>query len=693
MSNKIFNIDFNLGNVLDGDGGILMTTPTISYQAAPNWELHFVENVESAGSLVPIDVSQAVSWNAAVDVDFTDETQPMIRTLPSAIITSGAASGIIVVPLDANTETFYQKINGRNTIPAYFEIRGRDSNDRVIYDYRFRINALGAIDPQGGEPLPVVSGGVTMADVYALLRSDVDYEFSDDGTTWHTPQRSTDTYYRTRYPEGEWGEAIEMIKGADGTDGEDGTDGTNGVGFKVVGEYNAGTTYHPYTTSGYYEVVTHNGSSYAYINATASSGHEPSGTDSYWELIAAKGDTGSVENITVSDITDFDSTMSGILSGYALKGESYTIAQSNTLLAAKANASDVYTTEEADNKFVDIDELSEATGNLVTVSQWTNQNATFQGEIDYLSGVISGGGGGDLSNYTPLSTTQSISAYLQNEIDNIPTPASLDDYTPLSTFNTTTGALRNDVNAVSGGLNTTNGTVGTLTTNLSTVSGNLNTVSGNLNTLRTEFNVVSGVVADISGGVATDALSGVALNGEAQPIASNVAYVQALAMTMTTMPNANDTLQKFMLYLGDTEIPSGYTKMHLYERKADSSAVPPSMHDIYLTIGSPYNVSSVKLSTNGSNYWCTGSDYQGFISISIGGGSWCEEQAWIIEVQGQTKIVSDNGSAVGGLPWEATGWHIDSSSTDPGVYMTHSAPVGPTTYHWEDIGHFVPENE
>ena len=422
MSDKILFINFDTGNLIDNEGALIVQAPSISYKAYPSWEIHFVR-VFDDGTLSGVDMTAGVSYNAAVDLDFNINTQPIIRTLDTGIDHTQAASGIFTVGLDAGTEGFLSAVNGRNTVQGWFEFRGYNSEDRCLYDYRIKCNCLGAIDPNSGEPLPVVSGGVTLADVYALLRSAPEYQYSDNGTNWHPTQQSGDIYYQTRYDGGDWSSTIEMIKGADGTDGEDGTDGTNGVGFKVVGEYNAGTTYHPYTTSGYYEVVTHNGSSYAYINSTASSGHEPSGTDSYWELIAAKGDTGSVDNITVSDITDFDSTMSGILSGYAKKGESYTIAQSNTLLAEKANASDVYTTEEADNKFVDIDELSEATGNLVTVSQWTNQNATFQGEINYLSGQISGGGGGgsgDLSNYYTKSEVNSISAYLQNEIDSIP---------------------------------------------------------------------------------------------------------------------------------------------------------------------------------------------------------------------------------------------------------------------------------
>ena len=490
MSNKIFNIDFNLGNVLDSDGGILMTTPTISYQAAPNWELHFVENVDTAGLITPIDVSQAVSWNAAVDVDFTDETQPMIRTLPSAIITSGAASGIIVVPLDANTDTFYQKINGRNTIPAYFEIRGRDSNDRVIYDYRFRINALGAIDPQGGEPLPVASGGVTMADVYALLRSATEYRFSDDGENWHPTQQAGDNYYQSRYPDGDWSDTIEIVAGApghnvqfkysaDGTtfhenplssdyymsmsndggstwtsgilfhgaDGEDGTDGTNGVGFKLLGSYDGSTTYHPITTSGYYECVLSNGSTFAYINDEASSGHmPPTGalSDSYWQMIARKGEDGSgggTGTVYAEDVIGLDAFISGQVSasyydkdeideklvGYMPADSTYSKSAIDTKLSSKADLSAVYTKTTADNLLsakadksttytkteVDNALSSKANANNVYTKSETNtaiNNAT--------SSLVDES---DLLDYTPITTYNAGIEAVNARIDNIGT--------------------------------------------------------------------------------------------------------------------------------------------------------------------------------------------------------------------------------------------------------------------------------
>ena len=89
-----------------------------------------------------VDLSEAVAYSAAIDNDFLSGTQPMCRTLDTGIDHSGAASGIIIVSLDASTETFFAKVDGKNSIPAFFEIRGLDSDDKVIYDYRFRVNAL-----------------------------------------------------------------------------------------------------------------------------------------------------------------------------------------------------------------------------------------------------------------------------------------------------------------------------------------------------------------------------------------------------------------------------------------------------------------------------------------------------------------------------------------------------------------------
>ena len=210
MKNQIIYIDFDKGTLADAQGGRIMNTPSLQMGAEPTWELHFMGFEQ--GTLP--DMSDATSFRAAIDTDFLSATTPMVRSLN--IDSTEAASGIIKVPLNTNTETFISKVDGRDALPAYFELYGLDSDDKVIYDFRFGINCRGTVDYQGGPALPVVSGGVTLTDVYALLRAALDYRFSADEINWHSTQQAGDKYYQIAYPSGQWGESIELPSGMTG---------------------------------------------------------------------------------------------------------------------------------------------------------------------------------------------------------------------------------------------------------------------------------------------------------------------------------------------------------------------------------------------------------------------------------------------------------------------------------------------
>ncbi len=396
MANRTIFINFNNGDVIDGEGAFLMSSPSIGYQSYPKWELKFVK-VNEDGSLEGVDMSPAVSWHAAVDTDFDSSTSPMVRTLDNEIDSSGASSGVIVVGLDAGTQGFYDKVNGRESVNAFFEIRGNDPTDRVIYDYRFRVNALGAVDPQGGDPLPVVSGGVTVNDVYALLRAAPERRWSEDGVNWHPTQAANDRWYQTRYDsEGEWSEAIELANGRDGynvafrysSDGLDwhsgplSTDyymsmsndgeaswtggvlfrGSDGVGWALCGEWSAGTVYTPKGESSEYAVVEHNGSSYAFIGDEPTSGAAP-GSGALWQLIASKGDSGDAGSVPADKVIGLDATISSVVSeGWYDKkymdtrlsglyaGNFYTKGQTDALLAQRMPADQAYTRTQVDSK-------------------------------------------------------------------------------------------------------------------------------------------------------------------------------------------------------------------------------------------------------------------------------------------------------------------------------------------------------
>ena len=142
----------------------------------------------------------------------------MVRTLDDGIDKSDIANGVLYVSLDANTDTFLAKVDKKSSLNGYFEVRGTSTEGRVIYDYRFDISCLGAVDPFGADPLPIASGGVSQDWVLAKLRAERELQFSVDGLTdWHETRVAEDSYYRERYPEGEWTEAILLVNGNDGS--------------------------------------------------------------------------------------------------------------------------------------------------------------------------------------------------------------------------------------------------------------------------------------------------------------------------------------------------------------------------------------------------------------------------------------------------------------------------------------------
>lgn len=574
-------------------------------------------------------MSAGVSYNAAVDLDFNINTEPLIRTLDADIDHSQAASGIISLGLNAGTEGFLSAVNGRNSVQGWFELRGYDTTDRCIYDYRIKCNCLGAIDPNSGDPIPVASGGITQADVLALLRASLEYQFSSDGTNWHPIQEPTDDYYRTRYPQGEWGEAISIQNGQDAPalqikysddnsswssygpaptsssfymaqsvdggsswisgilfHGQDGTNGTNGVGFRTVGAYNDATIYHPYTTSGYYEVVAYDGSTYAYINDTASSGHTPPTAtliDSYWQCIAKKGASGSADNVHAEDVIGL-------------------------------------------TEFID-DTVS---GNYVTSSALTDA-------VDDLSAAI---------DYDLLSYATADSVYNKESVDSkLSLKANSSDvYTKAATDNT-----------------------------FSTKSS---------------LSTVSGLLQDEIDNIDNDSISAVYLNNEPCFEVSNRAYVIALAIA-TSMPNATDSRQTFMMYLGPTDTSSAtevggddrHIKGHIYERIPNPSMAPPT-YIIGLTITREGVESATLTETNNAYHTATGVYPE--VSIANGTSQNCED-CWVITINETTRIVSD--ACQGIQPWEATGWKYDNSreSVDVAMTVTESGGGGASSYVWKDI--------
>jgi len=204
---------------VDEDNCRLAGNPVLYFGASPEWVLHLYTG-EPGETPVPLDASGIPAFRAAVDVDWTPSTEPMCRTV-SGIDISGAASGVIVVPVDANTVRFGQVLNGARSKDAYFELRGLDTDGDVALLILFPVTCHNVIDPEGGEPPEdTPSGYATEAYVDAVVSREIYVEFSADGESWHTSLTTGDLYERIKHgTTGEWSDAFAIPYGPAGEDG------------------------------------------------------------------------------------------------------------------------------------------------------------------------------------------------------------------------------------------------------------------------------------------------------------------------------------------------------------------------------------------------------------------------------------------------------------------------------------------
>ena len=148
MSNKIIYFDYDRGRRINSDGTEDGINQRIGYQEAPDWEIRF-KRIE--GSVVSaVDVSDALTWEAAIDDDFDHATDVMARTLNANIDSTNASTGIIVVSLDADTSTWETAVGSTAKIASYFRLKGLDASSNPIHRAFFEIVAENDIDPAGG---------------------------------------------------------------------------------------------------------------------------------------------------------------------------------------------------------------------------------------------------------------------------------------------------------------------------------------------------------------------------------------------------------------------------------------------------------------------------------------------------------------------------------------------------------------
>ena len=213
--------------------------PAICFKQQPEWTLNLLDD-----NGMPYDLTGIESFRAAVDVDFSHSTAPVIRSLDQDIDHTQKSSGILKISLNANTVNFQQAVDGALNKKAYFELWGLDQNAKTKLYIMFEIRLSSVIDPDGGElPEEVPSDYMTITKAQAILRAADEHQFTNnpaDENAAHSGQMEDDTYFRYRNSaaQSEWSPWIKLPigvqgpAGADGKDGQDGQDGQNGADGK-----------------------------------------------------------------------------------------------------------------------------------------------------------------------------------------------------------------------------------------------------------------------------------------------------------------------------------------------------------------------------------------------------------------------------------------------------------------------------
>lgn len=305
--------------------------------------------VDSQGNAVPYLNSD--TFEMSVDNNFLHNDDLMAHTegkadgtgskvnVPGDWAAVSAANGKLSVRVDFNTVSYETKIGGAEFIQVRTELKKFDagSEDPSILMQSLS-TARNVVNGGEGEPEEADPNYLTAAQTRALAAAEAGNRWrSGSGSPTYSSETEGDLYLDTsnsdvyqvvsggytlvgniggKMPVIEAGSAIsvpaddpptvdvvpisggyqldfQIPAGRDGADGEDGQDGADGTGLTIKGDYDSSETYEK--TESASDAVQYNGSLWAYISDTPSSGNPPpsSGTsNTYWTLIVSKGDPG-----------------------------------------------------------------------------------------------------------------------------------------------------------------------------------------------------------------------------------------------------------------------------------------------------------------------------------------------------------------------------------------------------------------
>ena len=157
----------------------------------------------------PVDFAQG----AAVEV----LEQPIVVSAQND--DSGRATGLFTGLLDAANPVYESMIEGHEDIPGCRIEFSIYQDGRAVFRARRYFDCLGAMAMNKGAAY-VHSDSWREADSRYIKLVDwqapPEYQFSEDGTTWHDQQLDADLYDHERRPGGQWGGAVKMKPGPTG---------------------------------------------------------------------------------------------------------------------------------------------------------------------------------------------------------------------------------------------------------------------------------------------------------------------------------------------------------------------------------------------------------------------------------------------------------------------------------------------
>lgn len=208
-------VDINTKKMTDATGMVALAAvdkPQFFYGTLETLEFIFLNDGN------PVKIMDTDTFSVALDNNFI-HTDSLMAYSEDATVIDGDG-GKVTIKLDMQSESFNEKLNGKDSVGAYLEVTvlhsGSTVPEMLLQD---SITARGRVQTVEGAPESADPEYYTSAQIRALLNAGYEMEFSADGESWHAGQADGDLYYhyRNRKIGGEWSDKIMIPKGEDGT--------------------------------------------------------------------------------------------------------------------------------------------------------------------------------------------------------------------------------------------------------------------------------------------------------------------------------------------------------------------------------------------------------------------------------------------------------------------------------------------